>query len=466
MKRLSRRGFLKAAGALAVASAAGADSMRRQRPMPRLVLAMCVDCLRSDQVGAYGCSEPTTPSIDSLAAGSLLLEHAYANANWTKPSVASFFTGLWPAEHGATATGDTKSDLASKNMVLPSGIATLAGVYAAAGFRTGGFVHQPHLVKEHGFGQGFETYEVGPFEAERIASMFKEWHAKLGASDRAFAYLHFLDCHAPYWPHEPFWRQFGPTSRAWASCPDWETPGVWSAFRDEVNAGKRSMPAEEALELLNLFQGAVRYTDDCIGKIIADLSARGVFDDALIVAFADHGEDFLEHGILGHDPPYFFEEQIRIPVIMKLPKSWGMTLARMSCETQTLDLTATLAAVAGHRGFGHGRNLFQEAAFREPAPIITQSGGGMTVVRSGLKGYIWTKGPVLQIAKVFDVRSDPGERIDISPQTPAFVSAMETYLASWRESASSMYAKLDSGRSGVTLSRENADALRALGYLH
>jgi arylsulfatase len=432
--------------------------------MPRLVLAMCVDCLRRDQVGAYGCAKATTPCIDGLAARSLVLDHAYANANWTKPSVASFFTGLWPAEHGAVAAGDVKGQI--KGMALPQGVATLAGVYAAAGYRTVGFVHQPHLIKEHGFGQGFETYEAGPFEAERIAALFKDWHAKAGRTDRVFAYLHFLDCHAPYWPHQPFAQQFGPTSRAWASCPDWETPGVWARFRDEVNAGKRTMPREEAAELLNLYEGSVRYTDITIERILADLSARDAFDEALVIVFADHGEDFLEHGTLGHDPPFFFEEQIRIPVVIKFPASWGMRPAHITCETQTLDVTAMLAAIVGREGFGHGRNLLVSELFSTPVPIITQSAAGMTVLRSGLKGYVWTRGALPQIMRVIDARRDAAEGTDLAAQTPGFVSDMERYLASWQQSTARVYAALGAGSAGAAMSKENAEALRALGYVH
>lgn len=466
MKRISRRGFLKAAGATAIAVSALADTRVTKRPMPRLVLAVCVDCLRRDQVGAYGCAKPTTPCIDRIAAESTVIEHAYANANWTKPSVASFFTGMWPAEHGATASGEVKGEAGSKNMVLPQGVATLAGVYAAAGWRTAGFVHQPHLVKEHGFGQGFERYEVGPFEADTIAKRFSQWHASVAAGERVFAYLHFLDCHAPYWAHQPYASQFGPTDKAWASCPTWRTPGVWLAFRNEVNAGKRTMPREEAQQLLNLYQGAVRYTDNAIGAIIADLEARAVLDDALVVVFADHGEDFLEHGVLGHDPPYFFEEQIRIPMVVRYPTSWGVTPARAPYEAQTLDLTATLAAVAGRKGFGNGRSFLRTKELARPVPIVTQSAAGMTVVRSGLKGYVWTGGAVPQVEKVFDVAKDMSEKEDVAAKSPRFVTETEAYIAEWQKSTARVYAALDGGRTGVNMARETREALRALGYLH
>jgi arylsulfatase A-like enzyme len=345
-------------------------------------------------------------------------------------------------------------------------VPTLARAYAAAGWRTAGFVNQPHLVKENGFGQGFDVYQTGEFDADKIASLFADWHSALKPSDRAFVYLHFLDCHAPYWEHQPFAGMFGPTSRAWASCPDWRTPGVWSAFRDEVNAGKRAMPAEEGAELLNLFDGAVRYTDHAIGGVIDRLSACRALDEALVAVFGDHGEDFLEHGVLGHDPPFFFEEQIRIPIIVKFPASWGIGPARMPYEAQTIDLTATLAAAAGKGRFGHGRNLLDEAAMRESVPIVTESAEGMTVLKDGLKGYIWTKGVVPQVAKVYDVRSDPAERMNVAAHTPVFTSTVEEYLVSWRESTARVYASLDSGRASVTMSKENAAALKALGYLH
>ena len=64
------------------------------------VLFIVIDCLRTDHVGTYGYERPTTPNLDALALEATVFEHAYAQSYWTRPSVVSYLTGLYPSEHG------------------------------------------------------------------------------------------------------------------------------------------------------------------------------------------------------------------------------------------------------------------------------------------------------------------------------------------------------------------------------
>lgn len=466
MGSISRRTLFKVAGALAASAWAGTQQVRSQPAPPKFALALCVDCLRADQVGAYGCPLPITPCIDEFAKRAVVFENVYANSNWTKPSVASFFTGLWPAEHGAMGVNRPNLPVPPKDATLPEGIPTLAGVYRQRGYRTGGFVWQPNLMKEYGFGQGFDTYEVGSFDAGEIASRFRDWYRTLKPGEHVFAYLHFLDCHAPYPDRMPYTGQFGPTEMAFQSCPDWRTPGVWAAFREELNTGKRKIPREEAQALFNRYRGDVRYVDSVIGALLSELESKGALEDALVCVFGDHGENFYEHGVLGHDPPFFFEEQVRIPLIVSFPSKWRVRPGRRPQETQTIDLTATLAAAAGLRGFGHGRSLIDPVDVSRPVHIITQSADGITVVREGLKAYISMIGAVPAVAKAFDVRHDPQESRELSLSVPEAVEKIESYMRGWRDATAKTYAAFDNRRGGRAPSAEEVEALRALGYLH
>ena len=68
---------------------------------PPNVLLIVVDTLRVDHVGCYGHRRDTSPAVDRLAAEGVRFERAYSTAPWTKPSVASMITGLYPSAHRA-----------------------------------------------------------------------------------------------------------------------------------------------------------------------------------------------------------------------------------------------------------------------------------------------------------------------------------------------------------------------------
>ena len=60
------------------------------------VIIYLVDTLRADHLGVYGYDRDTSPVLDRWATGGVVFERAYAPCSWTKPSVATLFTGLYP----------------------------------------------------------------------------------------------------------------------------------------------------------------------------------------------------------------------------------------------------------------------------------------------------------------------------------------------------------------------------------
>ncbi len=67
---------------------------------PNLILVL-VDTLRADHTSVYGYERDTTPSLRRIAEEGLVFRSHFANAPWTKPSVASIVTGLHPSAHGS-----------------------------------------------------------------------------------------------------------------------------------------------------------------------------------------------------------------------------------------------------------------------------------------------------------------------------------------------------------------------------
>ncbi|MDP8235285.1 MAG: sulfatase [Candidatus Erginobacter occultus] len=112
------------------------------------VLVIILDALRADHLGIYGYHRNTSPNIDALARKGLVFDRAIVQAGWTKPSVTSYFTSLYPNLHGVLFSEEN----------FPENLTTLAEVFRQNGYSTYGLIHNVHISPSHGFGQGFDVY--------------------------------------------------------------------------------------------------------------------------------------------------------------------------------------------------------------------------------------------------------------------------------------------------------------------
>ena len=83
---------------------------------PDIVL-LVLDTQRRDRISCYGYQRETTPQLDGLAADATVFNHAVSTAQWTVPSHASMFTGLYPSDH----------NMYHASSVLSASLETLAG---------------------------------------------------------------------------------------------------------------------------------------------------------------------------------------------------------------------------------------------------------------------------------------------------------------------------------------------------
>jgi len=90
----------------------------------------------------------------------------------------------------------------------------------------------------------------------------------------------------------------------------------------------------------------IYYNDHHLGRLVEALKELGLFQECLFILTSDHGEAFGEHGFKGHgNPPY--EEQIRVPLIMKFPHSEFQ--GRNSELIQHIDVVPTVLDYLGEK---------------------------------------------------------------------------------------------------------------------
>lgn len=289
------------------------------------VLFILLDTVRLDHMGWGGCELDTTPKLDALARQGAAFTQTITQAPWTKPSVATLFTGQVPSVHGA----------AGRRAPLPYPNRTLAEALASAGYRTAALSSNPNITPLFGFEQGFTDFYV---DTTAIASRFTkaggEWLAE-GGDQPSFLYLHLNDAHYPYDPLPGYEGLFNHTG------VEAHLDGITEkAFREGDGPG---FTVEQVESLRLSFAEEIRYLDDVVGDFIAEQLAAN--DNLLIVIASDHGEEFLEHGDLGHAHS-LHEELIRVPLQFAwspaLGERLGLQAGLHDDQVRHLDVLPTL----------------------------------------------------------------------------------------------------------------------------
>ncbi len=97
-------------------------------------------------------------------------------------------------------------------------------------------------------------------------------------------------------------------------------------------------------ETWRVYLGLVAMLDDCVGRILTELKAQGIYDDSLIIFTSDHGEMLGSHGLF--QKMCMYEESARVPLYIKFPKTSMLCQAgrgRIYTETVShVDLMPTL----------------------------------------------------------------------------------------------------------------------------
>lgn len=434
----------------------GVASCRPSAPPPPDVFLVVIDALRPDHLGAYGHPLPTSPTIDAIAREGLVFDRAFSTSTWTKPAIASLFTGLYPSEHGILKPVSARQGKELRAQVLPKELPTLAEQFQAAGYATLGVVRQPHLQRGMGFARGFETYAL-PSKAD-AAELVRILLARLDEVEPGrpvFAYLHLLDVHWPYLERLPEL----PVDAFGAIDPS----STLHRERSAVARGNRE--GFDPVDLASsraMYDHGIAWTDRALAALVDGLAKRGRWREAVVVVTADHGEGFGEHGRVQHtyEP---FDEVARVPLVVRLPASRELEPGRRESVVSLADVGPTLVELAG-------LPAWSEATGASFAAIVH---GAEDPGRAVLIEYVRARALRARDAKIvlrrpqklvyFDLVADPQEsrnlaRPDCEGPCRELLGRMQRFVRALRPSPREDTAD-------VRHSEEEAEDLRALGYL-
>ena len=448
---MGRRSALLCVIVALLAMAATGCGAGGRRPGPPTVLLIVVDCLRGDALGLSGYERQTSPNLDRLASRGTAFTSAFSPSSWTRPVLPTLFTGLHPAAHGLTA--DVGRANKARTKVLPPEVPTLAESMAALGYRTALIGEQYMLAKRFGLHRGFEYYKPFSGNAHGIHRTALRW---LGwrQEEPVFVMLHYLDAHWPYCPPPSSRGNFLESPTRVKFCEDWR------AVRREIRNGTLQLKPRDVEEMRARYDEEIAGWDVEIGRFLAELEAIGRLEEALIVVTSDHGEEFFEHGGMGHGAT-LFDEVIHVPLIIKAPDSWQAPSGQRIGElVDTTDVAATLLdAAGGSPEAGFGQSLLPW--------VLGEEGPTREVVVSNTEKWLAVRSEDLKLiienetneAQLFDLSSDPMETSNVAEGRPADVAALQEQLRRWKAGL------LVVEPVAVQLGADTVEGLRALGYV-
>jgi arylsulfatase A-like enzyme len=314
------------------------DSKLIKTQSPNILLVVA-DALRADHLGCYGYDLPTSPFIDRFAGSSVLFENHMSNASWTKPSMGTLLTSLYPHEHRAIYWTDN----------LQCSSLSMAELFLNRNYRTMAVQTNPSITSQHNFSQGFQVYTELPIDSgQKATEEFNAWLAK-NHQKSFFVYVHFMDTHMPYNAPEEFSSVLGIEENGSSEPLDFKTMDIRILTELGLDAAKKE-------SLLELYDRAVSDIDRHFENLIKSLSRFGVLDNTLIIFTSDHGEEFWEHGGFAHGHS-LYNELIEVPLLIHFPPK--LFPKRIPSYTQHLDLFPTILSLLNIRCPRHlrGRDL-------------------------------------------------------------------------------------------------------------
>jgi arylsulfatase A-like enzyme len=390
----------------------GAPTVTSERQKAPLVIVYLVDTLRADHTGVYGYARPTTPQLDAFAKDAVVFDAAIAHASWTKPSVASILTSRLPNRHRAVQLRDA----------LDPGNPTIAKRLSARGFSTGAAIANSVIYgEESAFDPGFDVFAGLHGEDDRpsklvgadvvVDSALAFLRSRRGLP--TFLYVHTMDPHVPYAPPAPFDMMFEPH-------PSEGHPG-----QDPRTDYKEPLDRDR---MIAQYDGDVAFGDREFGRFVRELRKDGLYDDALVVFLADHGEEFLDHGLWLHGRS-LFDELIRVPLVVKFPGNAGKG-RRVAEQVQLVDVLPTVleAVKVPLPGDIAGRPL-QEAVrgAGKPRPALAEiSHRGFVAhgVRTDVDKFIRRFSPD-DDELYFDLAKDPREKVNRASENASRVRLLQ-----------------------------------------
>lgn len=431
-----------------------------EAPHVKNAIIYLVDTLRADKLKPYNeASRVTTPGLQRFVEHAATFLQGHTQENWTKPSVATLLSSLYPWEHNAV----------TDDAVVSDSVKLLPETLKSRGFFTGAFIANGYASDRFGFKQGWDTWrnyirEGRPTAAQYVASDVLGWLDHRPNDKPFFLYVHTVDPHVPYRPPQSFLSMYDPVP--YGGIVDFSQD---IELLEKIKAGRIHLNDRDKQHLVALYDGEISYHDVHFSAILDGLASRGLADDTIVVMVADHGEEFWDHGSVGHGHSVH-EELLHIPMFVSWPGVTG-THSRIDTPAGLVDIAPTVLDALGQEipDDVEGHSLAGALTARdETAPRAVVS-GFMDVWRTLVVGNykLVQRGPTRFM--VYDLAADKGEGTDLSRERPIATRYLRgllgLYLSESSDGGSRRATPVRHEAGHATMDEQTRAELRALGYV-
>jgi arylsulfatase A-like enzyme len=366
------------------------------------ILVIVTDQEREVMHWPDGWAEANLPARNRLLQHGLRFTRAQCNTAACSPSRATFFTGLYPAQHGVkNVIFCDKPDERAQNLlpILPSHLPNLATVLAAAGYHVV-LKGKLHLTRPVEFNREMKRHYWSDADIAHLRDRygFHEWNppdmsdpaslTDLGGgsinNDGRFVEgaVHFLNTYRgdkPFClvvglvnPHDvqeypgrgvrgislnPTYVQGGYRLDDFKDLPiglpgnvddDLSTkPSVHASFRQVLAVGTgHVLTRERQLTYTRFYAYLTQQVDAQIVKLLDVLDANGLTNDTIIVRTSDHGELAMSHGRMRQKFYNAYRESLSVPLIVSNPRVYPRA-ETTDAFAGLVDVLPTLARIGG-----------------------------------------------------------------------------------------------------------------------
>ncbi len=402
-------------------------------PRPYNVLWLTAESLRPPNLHCYGYDRETCPNIDAFARTGVLFKWCINPSGWTNENMVSNLTGLYSPAHGIIC----RDKHVPPEWYLPMEILRDAGL---------------RVPRMQGF-QGDLNHAYLGYDEEANNQDPSQW-LEQHQEQPFFMWYHMLESHLPYDAPEPhhslFWREdLVPNEASRKRVMLAHDNGV--ILRDSVPFNKE----EDLPGIRALYDADVHYMDSGFGQIIGTLDRLGLRERTLVIFSADHGEEQLERGNVGHASTCkggtLHDEIIHVPLIISFPGHLPQGQV-VDAQVRGVDIMPTVFDVLGlpPEAYFQGESLvpmMNDPALRKDRVAYASSSykgyqeddpehvvDFVRVVRTPeWKLYYRIWGGTDESDRLYHLADDPGENRDVAGEYPQQLSAMQKELADWLE---------------------------------
>lgn len=276
---------------------------------PRKVILAFIDTLRRDHLPTYGYTRASAPQLDEWAKDAVVFEDARTIAPWTLPSTRTLWTGRQPESWSTSPT--------------------LQEALRARGWATGAFVGNVYLSSNFGMDRGWGEHGCLNWPGAEYETFRARDFLRRHAEEDALVLVHFMDLHLPY-------KEPARYRHLWAKA---DPNGLEPMFNRQILM-RVALHQRELLRpyLMDRYDQNLRYVDDQLSRFLREQD-----DDTTVVVFADHGEEFFDHGDVEHGHT-LYDELLRVPLLIKSP---GLAARRVETPVTLMDVAPTLMELLG-----------------------------------------------------------------------------------------------------------------------